>query len=91
MTDPEELLTQKFQKFMATANIILGSLVGCLICIPIITTSEGPRLPVLVLSGLAGAAIGFRRRSSRAFLYFSIICVLALSCLISFALFPDSN
>lgn len=91
MSTAEEILNQKFKMFMAAANIFLGALTGCLISIPLVTTSSIPPLPVTLLSILGGAAIGYRRRASRAFLYFAIVCVLALSCLISFALFPEGN
>lgn len=68
--------TLVFLKFYEVASILLGGLTGLLIAIP---SSKGL---LTVLGLIVGLAIGYRRRKSRIFFYFSGLCVLILLSLI---------
>ena len=76
--------SERFSKFLALANIALGSLVGLLITLPVVAASQSAGSSFLLLGGaLLGGITGKRNGSSRGFLYFAIFCVLALSSLIT--------
>ena len=77
-------------RFVEIACIGLGALVGCLIVLPLVATpgSSAP-VPLLVAGTAAGAVIGYRYRGSRAFLYFSLVCILLLATVISFSTFQQ--
>ena len=76
-----------FNKFTQASCIVMGAFTGALIAIPI-SGSFGPVPPpaILVRVTALGALVGYRRRNSHAFFYFSLFCVLVLSTLISFYL-----
>jgi len=80
--------TQPFSKFLNIACISVGGMVGCLIAIPLTFSSNGSSKFVVLLASIAlGMLVGYRRRGSRVFLYFCLLCVLILSSLVSFSFY----
>lgn len=75
---------------MTLSAVILGAMAGYLIGMPLDVSQKMP-LPVTPLSTLAGALIGWRRRESRPFIYFSAICVLMLATLVFFSMIPKEG
>lgn len=71
-----------FHAFRTFASVILGALIGLLISLPIVLPSGYHFLFVLPFI-IVGGMIGYRRRESRGFLYFSFVAVLLLSSLVS--------
>lgn len=68
---------------------MLGAVMGTLIVLPLLTETPGMRGALALLLGAAGGgAVGFRRRTSPAFLYFCIAGILALASVISFSMLP---
>lgn len=77
-----------FFRFRAAAAVMLGALTGSLIVLPLIAgnpehTGAGA-LAYLGAGALFGALTGYRRRGSTMFLYFCVVCILALSSVIMF-------
>lgn len=65
--------------FRTLATMLLSVLTGCLIMIPIAQESG-----LLVLGGgVLGLAIGYRRRKSHLFFYFTLISTVILASLIT--------
>ena len=74
-------------RFLQISCVVLGALTGCLIGIPLAVQSGSASGIWIVFSFSAlGGLIGYRRRTSRAFLYFCLGAVLILSSLVSFSL-----
>lgn len=74
--------------------VVMGSLCGFLIGLPIaMDAANSPdssgisSFLVLGAGLLAGALVGYRRRNSTAFFYFSLVCVLVLASTVSLNLF----
>ncbi|MCB0328128.1 MAG: hypothetical protein KDD70_00655 [Bdellovibrionales bacterium] len=67
-------------RFQWIASVVLGTITGLLIALPI---SQGESVfsgPIVLLaSGMAGALIGYRRKDSRAFLYLCFATILLLA------------
>jgi len=90
MNNPEKIEAKEQAKSPNTlpsilpfGNIILGTVIGLLIGLPIAMAPGGFQGLLLATIPL-GAITGYRHRRSRLFLYFSLICVLILSWLVSF-------
>ncbi|MCI5064195.1 hypothetical protein MRY87_00565 [bacterium] len=83
-------------RFQTVAAVALGTLTGLLIALPLSPSPGGTDAPslfgmlVLPASAAAGALIGYRRRESRAFLYFCFAAILLLSGTLSTSLEPTS-
>lgn len=75
---------------MTLSAIILGGMAGYLIGIPLDVSQKLP-FPATPLFTLAGALVGWRRRESRGFIYFSAVCVLMLATLVSFSMIPKGG
>ncbi len=71
-----------FHTFRTFASVVLGALIGLLIALPLALPS-GYNLVLIVPFVIMGGVIGYRRRESRGFLYFSFVAVLLLSSLVS--------
>jgi len=70
-------------KFYQVSSVMLGSIAGVLIAVPVSSSIESAwGALLLLLFGLAGVLMGYRRRDSRMFFYLSIVCVLVLSSVI---------
>ncbi len=81
-------MTYRFETFRVIANIILSALVGLLIAVPLsIGMSIGANLAILLLFSALGALIGYKRRSSHAFFYLSLVSILVLSSVLSRSIF----
>lgn len=77
-----------YSSFQATATVILGAFVGVLILAPFAATYAQQGKLVLSVIFLAigaslGLLIGYRRRESRTFFYFSMVAVVVLAMIIS--------
>lgn len=74
-----------FYRLLALFNIALGGLCGALIALPI--AAQQPQSGTLLGAACIAFGIlnGYRWRTSRAFLYFALVTVLALASLVSFA------
>jgi hypothetical protein len=81
-----------FKKFTQASCILMGAFTGALIALPI-AGSLGPIPPPVAVVGFStlGALVGYRRRNSHAFFYFSLFCVMVLSTLISFYLLAPTS
>ena len=77
-------MTLNFNSFRAIACALLGAFVGALIALPLLASTEGLRLPLFIAFTAAGGLIGYRKRASTLFFYFSLIAVVALASLISY-------
>ena len=65
-----------FSKFTKFANIVLSSLLGILIFLPL-------NNPSLIFIGLIlGFLIGYRRKTSRAFFYLVLFSVSIMTCIV---------
>ena len=73
--------------FYSLAAVFLAALVGLLITIPVTMADRQGSSWLLLVGIIAGGLVGWRRRKSHAFLYFCLVCVIALATLISFQLF----
>jgi hypothetical protein len=80
-------MSLSFKKFIQVSCILMGAFTGALISLPI-AGALGPIPPPAAVLGFTtlGALVGYRRRNSHAFFYFSLFCVMVLSTLISFYL-----
>ena len=79
--------------FYRTACVVLGALMGLLIVLPLTLgfgSSPLRTLSALVIGTLLGGAVGYRRRESRLFLYFSIVSVALLSGVLVSSLGPSA-
>jgi len=77
-----------FQKFKHLSCILLSTIIGVLIAIPLCGgLSSTLRLPLLITSAGLGGLIGKRRKDSVAFFYFCLIAVVVLAWLVSFRYF----
>jgi len=87
----KEVGMENFSKFYQISSVVLGTLAGLLIAVPI-SINMGPGMaPVfLLLFGLVGGLMGYRRRDSRVFFYLSIVSVLVLSSIIYRAFLTSS-
>lgn len=71
------------KSFVAALNITLGTAIGLMVSYPISIRYDGIlRLSLVFLLAILGGIIGFRRRESRLFLYFSLLVVLILGTII---------
>lgn len=91
MSTVEETDTIPVTRFQTCASVALGGMIGTLIALPF-ALPQGSigalyLLPLLFLGGM----IGYRRRESRAFLYFSFVAILLLSSLLSESLVEEST
>lgn len=77
----------RYEKFTDGVSVLLGALMGLLVAIPLASTELRSSGAILVVGATVfGGLTGFRRRKSRAFLYFCLIGICVLSSLISFSL-----
>ena len=76
------------KSFIFYANIILGSLCGLLVALPVAgsLSSPIPGLFLIIFSVFFGGFAGYRNKGSRAFMYMCLAFVLILSTLISFSM-----
>ncbi len=83
-------LTFSHETFQTCAAVILGAITGFLISFPIAIgpTASKVGLIAFIAGGGAGALVGYRRRKSRAFLYFCFVAILVLAGTISSSLLP---
>ena len=75
----------KYSKFLQYATIGLSGMVGALIAIawaPAAGASKG--LGIILLGTIMGLLVGYRRRDSKFFFYLTLVCICALSSVISF-------
>lgn len=80
----------RFLQFQLVASLALGTLSGLLIGLPIAQTQPPVMASCLmIVFGLMGLLIGYRRRQDRAFLYICFAVVLLLSGTISTSLVPE--
>lgn len=82
---------QRYETFLGYATVALGAIMGLLIASPLATIyaqSENFSMAYLTFAvfTLGGALVGYRRRKSRAFLYFCMIGTAVLSSIISFSM-----
>lgn len=74
-----------FQRFQAIATIVLATLMGYLIVLPIVlSATPNQSTPLLIIGPMAGGMVGYRNRHSRFFFYLTIVGVLTLSTILSF-------
>lgn len=76
-----------FSRFREYASIVLGSLMGALIAMPVAAEANAA-LMLVPLGAVLGGLVGYRRRASTFFLYFCIVCILILSSVIMFESAP---
>lgn len=76
------------EPFREGATVLLGTLIGLLVGLPWSTTHTSTPTPSLGVAGAAtlpllfallGGMVGFKKRKSHAFFYFSLVCVLILA------------
>jgi len=79
---PESNQNRSLPSVLPFGNVIMGAIIGLLIGLPIALSKEAFVIVLVTLP--LGTLIGYRHRKSRLFLYFSVICVLILSWLVSF-------
>lgn len=64
-------------------NVAFGALLGVLIALPLVANlTSVPMMLGEIIAGALGAAVGYRRRTSRSFFYFAAICILVLSVIV---------
>ena len=81
-------MTTVAESFRPVSCMIMGTLAGFLIGVPVAINSNGSLgIFALVAATLAGFLTGYRRRHSLAFFYFSLVCVLVLASTVSLNLF----
>lgn len=67
------------------SSVVLATLTGLLIVLPLAGSGDPTSgVGLGLIGGLAGFMVGYRRRHSRAFFYFSLVCVLVLAVVVSF-------
>lgn len=82
----------RFEGFIQVSTVILGIMTGYLIGIPAALYLNLQTPLLLFLFAIGGGLVGYRRRKSRVFFYFALLCVLALSSVIFFyALIPANS
>jgi hypothetical protein len=75
--------TQNPLAFLSTA---VGTLNGLLVSIPAASSFNPTQATALAVAlTIAGGAVGYKRRHSRPFLYFALVCALVLIVIISSA------
>ena len=81
--------------FQSIAAVVLGTILGLLIALPIapLSAAQGASpvsgILLLLASGGAGALIGHRRRHNKSFLYFCFAAILILSGTITSSIIPQ--
>lgn len=79
-----KMLQFNHQQFRAVAAIILGGILATLIVAPFaLSDPESAKPWLFLIAAPLGLLIGFRRRHSVAFLYFSMIATLILASILS--------
>ncbi|MCB0321147.1 MAG: LPXTG cell wall anchor domain-containing protein [Bdellovibrionales bacterium] len=79
-----DIASHQYHTFKTLSAVILGSLTGLLIAFPIATGADAQIGALAMIAGIgAGGLVGYRRRESRGFLYFSFVAILVLAGTIS--------
>lgn len=68
--------TGPFERFRAIVMVLAGALIGVLGSVPVAAQSGGAGAIVVPAFGLLGAFVGFRKRASAPFFYFTLLVLL---------------